>query len=214
MSELKIPEDLNRGEPAPLTDRDMEDLRCYGCEARDEEIARLTKEKLDLTLLANSAETYWDGDVEYDDPNEYARESDLRVGDEYDLTAASYWPARFRVTKVSEDQGDLKVENITKPRGAEFTSYQDLFAQNLALKARAEAAEAALLVWESAGILAIKAADKMADVCDDWVKRGLLDARSALADARLIYGDPYFPVLPKILEEAARFAAAQKGGTQ
>ena len=89
-----------------------------------------------------------------------------------------------------------------------------LTEENTTLKARAEATEAALLVWESAGILAIKAADKMADVCDDWVKRGLLDARSALADARLIYGDPYFPVLPKILEEAARFAAAQKGGTQ
>ena len=89
-----------------------------------------------------------------------------------------------------------------------------LTEENTTLKARAEATEAALLVWESAGILAIKAADKMADVCDDWVKRGLLDARSALADARLIYGDPYFPVLPKILEEAARLAAAQKGGTQ
>lgn len=39
--------------------------------------------------------------------------------------------------------------------------------------------------------LALRAADEMARVCDDWVKRGIIDARSALADARLNYGAPF-----------------------
>ncbi len=39
--------------------------------------------------------------------------------------------------------------------------------------------------------LVLRAADKMARVIDDWVKRGLIDARSAAADARLNYGDPF-----------------------
>lgn len=37
----------------------------------------------------------------------------------------------------------------------------------------------------------LRAADEMARVCDDWVTRGLIDARSALADARLDYGEPF-----------------------
>lgn len=39
--------------------------------------------------------------------------------------------------------------------------------------------------------LKIKDADAIAKVADDWVKRGIIDARSALADARLNYGKPY-----------------------
>lgn len=39
--------------------------------------------------------------------------------------------------------------------------------------------------------LALRAADKMAWVCDDWVQRHRIDSRSALADARLDYGHPY-----------------------
>lgn len=39
--------------------------------------------------------------------------------------------------------------------------------------------------------IALRAADAMAKVIDDWVKRGLIDARSALADARLDYGEPW-----------------------
>lgn len=39
--------------------------------------------------------------------------------------------------------------------------------------------------------LKLRAADKMAWICDDWVQRGIIDARSALADARLSYGDPF-----------------------
>lgn len=37
----------------------------------------------------------------------------------------------------------------------------------------------------------LQAADAMAKICDDWVVRGEIDARSALADARLIYGNPF-----------------------
>ena len=51
-------------------------------------------------------------------------------------------------------------------------------------------AEAELLEWRSSGLFAIKAADAMADVCDDWVNRNLIDARSALADARLNSCEP------------------------
>lgn len=40
-------------------------------------------------------------------------------------------------------------------------------------------------------MLALRAADKMAWICDDWVQRHVIDARSALADARLRYGEPY-----------------------
>jgi hypothetical protein len=35
------------------------------------------------------------------------------------------------------------------------------------------------------------AADRMAAAVDDLVRRGLLDARSLLADARLDYGEPF-----------------------
>lgn len=35
------------------------------------------------------------------------------------------------------------------------------------------------------------AADKMAAVIDDWVRRGILGSRSELADARLDYGEPF-----------------------
>ena len=37
----------------------------------------------------------------------------------------------------------------------------------------------------------LRAADAMARVADDWVERGIINSRSALADARLDYGDPY-----------------------
>jgi hypothetical protein len=37
----------------------------------------------------------------------------------------------------------------------------------------------------------LRAADEMAKVCDDWVVRKVIDARSALADARLNYGQPF-----------------------
>jgi len=40
-------------------------------------------------------------------------------------------------------------------------------------------------------MLALRAADKMAWICDDWVQRHVIDARSALADARLSYGEPF-----------------------
>ena len=35
------------------------------------------------------------------------------------------------------------------------------------------------------------AADRMAAAVDDLIRRGLLDARSVLADARLDYGNPF-----------------------
>jgi hypothetical protein len=38
---------------------------------------------------------------------------------------------------------------------------------------------------------ALYGADEMAAACDYLVKNNLIDARSALADARLIYGTPY-----------------------
>lgn len=37
----------------------------------------------------------------------------------------------------------------------------------------------------------LRAADKMAQICDTWVRSGEIDSRSALADARLNYGKPY-----------------------
>ena len=37
----------------------------------------------------------------------------------------------------------------------------------------------------------LRAADKMAWICDDWVSRHVIDSRSALADARLNYGKPF-----------------------
>ena len=37
----------------------------------------------------------------------------------------------------------------------------------------------------------VKAADKMAKIIDDMVRSGKLDSRSALADARLNYGEPF-----------------------
>ena len=40
-------------------------------------------------------------------------------------------------------------------------------------------------------VMKVRAADVMAKVADDWVERGRIDSRSALADARLDYGDPY-----------------------
>jgi len=40
-------------------------------------------------------------------------------------------------------------------------------------------------------LLKLRAADQMAKVADDWVERGQIDSRSALADARLNYGKPY-----------------------
>lgn len=40
-------------------------------------------------------------------------------------------------------------------------------------------------------LIALRAADEMARICDDWVKRGIIDSRSALADARLNYGQPF-----------------------
>lgn len=39
--------------------------------------------------------------------------------------------------------------------------------------------------------IALRAADKMARICDDMIQRGSIDARSALADARLDYGQPF-----------------------
>jgi len=36
-----------------------------------------------------------------------------------------------------------------------------------------------------------RAADEMARITDDWVKRRIIDSRSALADARLDYGQPH-----------------------
>lgn len=39
--------------------------------------------------------------------------------------------------------------------------------------------------------IALRAADQMARVIDDWVERGLIEARSAVADARLDYGTPF-----------------------
>lgn len=36
-----------------------------------------------------------------------------------------------------------------------------------------------------------RAADKMAAVLDDWVYRDIIDPRSAAADARLSYGEPF-----------------------
>lgn len=39
--------------------------------------------------------------------------------------------------------------------------------------------------------LALRAADAMAKVADDWVERGLTDSRSALSDALLNYGQPF-----------------------
>lgn len=37
----------------------------------------------------------------------------------------------------------------------------------------------------------IRAADEMARVADDWIERGLITSRSALAGARLQYGEPF-----------------------
>lgn len=39
--------------------------------------------------------------------------------------------------------------------------------------------------------IALRAADGMARVIDDWVRRGLINTRSAAADARLDFGTPY-----------------------
>ncbi len=56
--------------------------------------------------------------------------------------------------------------------------------ENAKLKAELGDANSRLIMKE-------RAADVMAKVADDWVERGLIDSRSALADARLDYGDPY-----------------------
>lgn len=40
-------------------------------------------------------------------------------------------------------------------------------------------------------VIALRAADAMARIVDDWVTRGVIDARSAIADARLNYGQPF-----------------------
>ena len=58
-------------------------------------------------------------------------------------------------------------------------------------EAKLAALEEKILIWESDGVFLLKGADKMAAVCDDWVKRKIIDERSALADARLEYCDPY-----------------------
>ena len=61
-----------------------------------------------------------------------------------------------------------------------------------------------MLVWESEGRTFIRGADRMAKVADDWVQRKIIDERSALADARLAYCDPYIFAEPKLIEELAR----------
>jgi hypothetical protein len=48
------------------------------------------------------------------------------------------------------------------------------------------------------------AADYMAAVIDDWILRNLLDSRSAIADARLDYGEPFSD------EERARILARKR----
>ena len=44
----------------------------------------------------------------------------------------------------------------------------------------------------------LKAADKMAQIIDDMVRNGTLDARSGLADARLDYGEPFKATLQPV----------------
>lgn len=58
--------------------------------------------------------------------------------------------------------------------------------------------------------LKILDADKMAAVADDWVRRGVIDARSALADARLNYGKPYVPGMAEALAERIAEAVCRK----
>ena len=77
--------------------------------------------------------------------------------------------------------------------------------------------------------LKLRAADEMARVCDQWVQSGVIDARSALADARLRYGTPFIydfdgvgsnvppehraksPALLRELAAGTQFAAGSNG---
>lgn len=62
----------------------------------------------------------------------------------------------------------------------------------------------------------LRLANVIVAVIDDWVRRNLLDARSALADARLDYGDPFSEDVVKAMltdlqtEERARRVAAER----
>ena len=111
-----------------------------------------------------------------------------------------YWPDHMY--RSLEAQNAKLIERIAEMRTYSHETVKglvdwrdkriaELEAQNAKLEER-------LLIWESDGAFLIKAADKMAAVCDDWVKRKLINERSALADARLEYCDPYTFGEPKI----------------
>jgi len=55
---------------------------------------------------------------------------------------------------------------------------------------------------ESMSELVLRAADKMAKAIDEAIKRGYIDARCAIADARLDYGEPFKYEFSKVEKEA------------
>lgn len=99
--------------------------------------AALIAENLRLSLLVNAVECYWEDDSQFDTPENYAEESEMKVGDEFELQAAQYWPERWRVVKVpDETSDDWDCERITAKR-KDFPEY-------MKMKAEKEAAESAL----------------------------------------------------------------------
>lgn len=111
--------------------------------ARDAEIAALKKEVVRLKLQSEHADCWWDDDNDFESPEEYADESDLKVGDEFELQAAAYWKERFRVKTVRDqetDEGDYDCEQLSRRR-EEFPNWFDLKAENAALKEKVAALE-------------------------------------------------------------------------
>jgi hypothetical protein len=97
-------------------------------ESKDEWQARALKAEREverLKLQSEHANAYWDDDSDFQSPEEYADEMDLKVGEEFELQAAAYWKLKFRVKSARNqdtDEGEYDCEQLTQRR-EEFPEY-------------------------------------------------------------------------------------------
>lgn len=102
--------------------------------------AKLAAEIERLKLQSEHADCWWDDDNRVGSPEEYADEEALKVGEEFELLAAAYWPTKYRVTAVRDhetDEGEYTCE-LLKGRREEFETYFQIKAERDSLRARIE----------------------------------------------------------------------------
>lgn len=104
----------------------------------ESELAQARAEIERLKLQSEHADCWWNDDNRVGSPEEYADEEALKVGEEFELLAAAYWPTKYRVTAVRDhetDEGEYTCE-LLKGRREEFETYFQIKSERDSLRAR------------------------------------------------------------------------------